>query len=118
MTEIISRYSGAVLYTSESATTMAAATIEANLSRANLEGANLRGADGLPLGAALQLGGSRHWITVLSREDIRIGCHRNPLAKWLAIGTAEGYTPAEVAEYSEHLRHVERWIAAREGTVV
>ena len=82
----------------------------ANLSGANLSGANLRSAD---LRSADQrvfrIDGSRHQITAID-DDVRIGCMRMSLADWLeqfeTVGSREGYSPVEIAEYEAHLKHL------------
>jgi len=146
MIEILNRYTGAVLYSSASAQTIAEAVHEAaakgaslvgarldgarlddaslvgaRLDRASLVGASLVGArlDGHEIRAILQIGGSRNWIVASACEGVvhvGIGCHQRTLAKWLAtyeeIGPDNSYTPAQVAEYGEHLRYIERWAAA------
>jgi hypothetical protein len=110
---ILSRYSGAVLYASATADTIADAVVEAvknganlyganldgaNLTRANLYGANLDGAnlyganlDGANLTAetkidrvAIVLIGSRHVITAYA-DRVRIGCHERSYESWLKI---------------------------------
>jgi len=166
MIEILNRYTGAVLYSSASAQTIAEAVHEAaakgarlvdasldgaRLDRATLDGASLVGAsldgarldgaslvgarldraslvgarldraslDGHEIRAILQIGGSRNWIVASACEGVvhvGIGCHQRTLDKWLAtyeeIGPDNSYTPAQVAEYGEHLRYIERWAAA------
>ena len=112
----------------------------ADLSGANLFGADLRGADlseadlrGADLfGADLrwanlsckqyicQIHASRHAIIAID-DDVRIGCHRKPLAEWLetfeAVGRENGYTEAEIAEYGGWLRQIAAVLAARRGEV-
>jgi hypothetical protein len=93
----------------------------ANLSRADLLGADLLGAD---LSGAKQriltIQGSRDQIVALD-DDVKIGCFRHPLGWWLdnyaTVGAENKYTPAQIAEYAEHLRHIERVLAIpqREG---
>ena len=99
--------------------------IEANLIEANLSGAHLLGAylsgaylSGANLGdlKILQVGGSVHFLIALSTPrgiEVRIGCHHKPIADWLehyrAIGKANNYTPAQIAEYGLHLKYVVAW---------
>jgi len=126
-----------VLYSSATATAISTAIVEAlkahadlrganlrdaNLRGADLRGANLRGADlldakGLPLGAVLQIAGSRDWIIVLNEHDVRIGCIRKGIDDWIAeyrtVGEQHGYTAEAIEEYGAHLVYVQHWIAAR-----
>jgi hypothetical protein len=116
--EILHRYTGTVLYKSETAQTVAEAVEEsakrganlyranlseadlsganlyrANLYRANLSEANLSGADlsgaNLPK-IIVTLVGSRHTITTYGREVVRIGCQCHPLPHWLEHFAAIG----------------------------
>ena len=52
--------------------------------------------------------GSRHAMTLGSFTTISIGCHTYPIQHWLehyqAIGRAEGYTKAQIAEYGMALK--------------
>ncbi len=87
----------------------------ADLSRANLSGAYLSGANLGDL-KILQVGGSVHFLIALSTPggiEVRIGCHHKPIADWLehyrAIGKANNYTPAQIAEYGLHLKYVVAW---------
>jgi hypothetical protein len=88
---------------------------EANLIGANLIGANLRGA--YLIGANL-FGATgvtifqyaRHLAVAWKLGDvnwINIGCHSHSAAHWLAeykaIGTREGYTKAQIAEYGRFI---------------
>jgi hypothetical protein len=96
----------------------------ANLSGANLSGANLSGANlsGANLSGAKQrvvtIQGSRNQIVAID-DDIQIGCYRKTSAEWMAyyeeVGAAEGYSPEQIAEYGEHLRHIERILAMPRG---
>lgn len=105
--KILSRWSGAVLCSSETANTIVAAVLEAISLKANLSGANLRDAKNF----VMQIQGSRHEMVAID-DDIRIGCQRNALATWLAVfasvGKVHGYTPYEIDEYGDHLRYIER----------
>ena len=111
-------------------------TVDADtLSRANLRGANLFGADlrGADLRWAdlrwadlrarqyvCQIHASRHEIIAVD-DDVRIGCHRKPLAEWLetfeAVGRENKYTGDEIAEYGGWLRQIAAVLAARRGEV-
>jgi hypothetical protein len=48
-------------------------------------------------------------------DNVRIGCYRKSLAEWFScaeqVGLAERYTAEQIAEYIEHLRHIERILA-------
>ena len=108
----------------------------ADLSGANLRGADLRGADlrGADLRGAdlreanlseadlseadnfvMQIQGSCHQIVAVD-DDVRIGCQRRTLAKWLSvfqsIGTEHGYTAFQIEEYGDHLRYFARRMEA------
>ena len=124
MIEILNRYTKAVLYSSETAQTIAEAVAasKANLNGANLRGANLRGADlreanlrGANLREAnlngakqhiLRIQGSRHELNAVN-DDVMIGCEWHPLAWWLehyrAVGRQQEYTPQQIAEYRGYL---------------
>ena len=118
--DILNRWTNAVVFHSETATTQAAAVEEAylsgaNLSRANLSGANLSGANLGDL-KILQIAGLRDFIVALSTPggiEVRVGCQHHPLAHWLehykAIGRANDYEDDEIAEYGLHLGYVEQW---------
>ncbi len=137
MIEILRRYTRAVLYSSATATNMAAAVAEARATGANLAGANLAGADLaganltlanlsganldkavglLPNGLVpLQIFGTRYPIIVRTPGIVQIGCLAHPLAWWRshearAVAAKEGYTPAQIAEYADHLDACERWM--------
>ena len=98
----------------------------ANLSGANLSGANLSWADlsGANLSGAkqyiCQIHASRHAIVAID-DDVRIGCHRKPLAEWLetfeAVGQENKYTEAEIAEYGIWLKAIAAVLAARRAEV-
>ena len=97
----------------------------ADLSGANLFGANLFGADlrwaNLSCKQYIcQIHASRHAIIAID-DDVRIGCHRKPLAEWLetfeAVGRENGYTEAEIAEYGGWLRQIAAVLALRRGEV-
>ena len=102
----------------------------ANLREADLRGADLSGADlsGADLSGAnlrarqyvCQIHASRHAIVVIG-DDVRIGCHRKPLAEWLetfeAVGQENKYTDTEIAEYGIWLRAIAAVLAARRGEV-
>ena len=92
----------------------------ADLSEANLSGADLSGANLLARQYVCQIHASRHAIVVIG-DDVRIGCHRKPLAEWLetfeAVGRQNGYTEAEIAEYGGWLRQIAAVLAARRGEV-
>jgi hypothetical protein len=91
----------------------------ADLRRANLRDADLRDAD---LRDAKQkiisIKGSRHQIVAID-DDIRIGCQRFTLKKWLShypkIGAANGYSEAEIAEYGIYLKAIEQVLLLRAG---
>ena len=101
-----------------------------NLSGADLSGADLRGADlrGANLSGAdlrcsqyiCQIYASRHTMVAID-DDVRIDCHRKPLAEWLetfeAVGRENGYTEAEIAEYRGWLKAIAAVLAARRGEV-
>jgi hypothetical protein len=88
----------------------------ADLSDADLYGANLYWADLRCKQYVCQIHASRHDIVAID-DDVRIGCHRKPLAEWLetfeAVGKENKYTEAEVAEYGGWLRHIAAVLAAR-----
>lgn len=127
---------GAVLRTVDADTLYGADLSDADLSGANLSGANLRRADligadlsganlrGADLSGAkqyiCQINASRHAIVAID-DDVRIGCHRKPLAEWLetfeAVGRENKYTEAEIAEYGGWLRQIAAVLAARRGEV-
>ena len=144
--DILNRWTRAILLSSETAQTIADAVVEAverganlrgadlsgadlrgaDLSEANLRGANLRGADlreanlsGADLSGAdnfvMQIQGSCHQIVAVD-DDVRIGCQRRTLAKWLSvfqsIGTEHGYTAFQIEEYGDHLRYFARRMEA------
>lgn len=92
----------------------------ANLSGAKLSGANLRGAKLAAKQYICQIHASRHAIVSID-DDLRIGCHRKPLAEWLetfeAVGRENGYTDAEISEYGGWLRQIAAVLAARRGEV-
>jgi len=102
----------------------------ADLSGAKLSGADLSGADlsGAKLSGAklaakqyiCQIHASRHAIVAID-DDVRIGCERKPLAKWLetfdAVGRENKYSEAEIAEYGGWLRQIAAVLAARRGEV-
>ena len=152
--DILNRWTRAILLSSETAQTIADAVVEAverganlrgadlsgadlrgaDLSEANLRGANLRGADlreanlsGADLSGAdnfvMQIQGSCHQIVAVD-DDVRIGCQRRTLAKWLSvfqsIGTEHGYTAFQMEEYGDHLRYfarrLEAWQARKAAT--
>ena len=85
-----------------------------------LREADLRGADLRCKQYICQIHASRHAIIAID-DDLRIGCHRKPLAKWLktfeAVGRENGYTEAEIAEYGGWLRQIAAVLAARRGEV-
>ena len=118
--QILHRYTGKVLKEIEGDSLINADLSGADLSGANLSGANLRGADlsganliNADLRSADQrvfrIDGSRHQITAID-DDVRIGCMRMSLADWLeqfeTVGSREGYSPVEIAEYEAHLKHL------------
>jgi hypothetical protein len=84
----------------------------AKLERANLDGANLE-EKYLPI---VQIGGSKHWITMLGADRVDIGCQSHPLAVWLekydAIGSKEKYTDHEIEEYADYLQLLKRRVDA------
>jgi hypothetical protein len=90
----------------------------ANLSGANLSGANLSGAKQY----VCRIQGRRHELNAIN-DDIRIGCIRQPLARWLenyeSIGKEQRYTAFEITEYGLHLRHIAEvlklWATAEEN---
>lgn len=73
-------------------------------------GADLRDADQ----RIIVIHASRHSIAAID-GDVRIGCERRPIAEWMekfeAIGTKQGYTPAQIQEYGLHLRHIAALVA-------
>jgi hypothetical protein len=111
---------GAVLRTVNADTLRGANLSEANLRGADLRGANLRGADLSARQYVCQIHASRHAIVAID-DDVRIGCHRKPLAEWLktleAVGRESKYTEAEIAEYGGWLRQIAAVLAARRGEV-
>ena len=118
--DILNRWTSAVIYHSDTATTAKECVERANLEGADLEGANLNWANlnRANLGdlKIIQVGGSKHWIVALLTPvgcEVRIGCQHHPLAWWLehyaAIGRTEGYTDAQAAEYGRHLAYVAEW---------
>jgi len=62
------------------------------------------------LSTPLHIQGSQHLICV-KHETIQIGCLDYPLEYWLdygrVIGEREGYSPAEIEEYAEHLSYIQ-----------
>lgn len=124
MIEIRSK-DGAVLQTVDADTLREADLFGANLRRANLSwadlsGANLRGVNLTCKQYVCQIHASRHAIVAID-DDVRIGCHRKPLAEWLetfeAVGRENKYTDAEIAEYGGWLRQIAAVPAARRGEV-
>ena len=128
MIEILHRYNGAVLHRVEADSLTRADLTDANLTGANLTRADLTdanltradltGADGLlAVIDCLRLAGSRHAIWCLDEENVSIGCMRRTLAWWEehheGVGRAEGYTPAQIAEYGRHISYCREWLAAR-----
>ena len=144
--DILNRWTRAILLSSETAQTIADAVVEAvqrgaelswaDLRGADLSGANLRGADlreanlreadlreanlsEADLSEAdnfvMQIQGSCHQIVAVD-DDVRIGCQRRTLAKWLSvfqsIGTEHGYTAFQIEEYGDHLRYFARRMEA------
>ncbi len=120
MIDLLNRWTGAILRHSETANTIAEALAEAraagaNLSDAKLRGANLRGANLSDANLSdakqfvLRIQGSRHEINSID-EEVRIGCQRMPIARWLetfaAVGADNRYTPDQIAEYGLHLAHI------------
>jgi hypothetical protein len=114
MIEIRHKY-GAVLRTVDADTLRGADLCGADLSRADLSGADLRARQ-----YVCQIHASRHAIVAID-DDVRIGCHRKPLAEWLetfeAVGRENKYTKAEIAEYGGWLRQIAAVLAARRGEV-
>ena len=132
--DILHRYTGAVLYSSATAQTIAEAVVEAvrnganlvraNLYRANLEGANLEGAN-LECAKtseatkidriAITLVGSRHVVTAYSGR-VRIGCQERSYANWLEVykrvGKMEGYTAEQIEEYGGLILRAQAMFAA------
>ncbi len=92
----------------------------ADLYGADLRGADLRWADLHAKQYICQIHASRHAIVAID-DDVRIGCHRKPLAEWLetfeAVGRENKYTEAEIAEYGGWLRQIAPVVAARRGEV-
>jgi hypothetical protein len=111
----------------------------ADLRRADLRGTDLCGADlcgadlcGSDLGGAnlcranlrdakqkiISIKGSRHQIVAID-DDIRIGCQRFTLKKWLShypkIGAANEYSKTEIAEYGIYLKTIEQVLLLRAG---
>jgi hypothetical protein len=138
MIAIINRWTGAQIYASETAQTIAEAVSQAivgnanlsradlsganlsraNLSRANLSGANLSGANCNTAigGDFLVLRGSRHSL-IATTDAISIGCIRNTLDWWrehyAGVGRAEGYSAAEVDEYRQHIEYAAVWLEGK-----
>ncbi len=83
-----------------------ACLVGANLSGADLREADLGGIVGLPAHVK-QIKGSRHIVTMLSDDNVSIGCRRDTLAWWLEnyrkIGEKEGYNSKQIAEYGDYL---------------
>ena len=92
----------------------------ADLFGADLREANLRGADLRAKRHVCQIHASRHAIVAID-DDVRIGCHRKPLAEWLGtfevVGRENGYSEAEIVEYGTWLRAIAAVLAARRGEV-
>ena len=88
----------------------------ADLRRANLSWADLSGADLRAKQYVCQIHGSRHPVLAID-DDVRIGCKRQTLAKWLetfeSVGAIEAYLPAEIAEYGIYLRTIAAVLEAR-----
>jgi len=90
----------------------------ANLQEANMQGANLCNAECLTAtGNLLRLCGTRHPIIVVDANNVSIGCHRKPLAEWLASGVElaekECYSTLEIQEYRILLECVGQWLENR-----
>ena len=93
---------------------------DADLTDADLSGASLRNADlnYANLSGAKQrvirIDGTRHQITAVD-DMVLIGCLQNKLDTWLkhyaAIGNAEKFSEAEIAEYRAHLLHIANILA-------
>ena len=68
-------------------------------------------------GSVLCIQASAHQITACCpTHEIQIGCHRKHIDEWLkhysAIGRAEKYTDAQIAEYAILLKAAKAWIVA------
>ena len=94
----------------------------ANLCCANLSGANLRGANlycanlrGADLKEALLSGKvilsfqfEKHTAYFYGSDEIQIGCHKHPVAHWIAnfeeIGKKEGYSEMQIKKYGRFIK--------------
>ena len=103
--QILHRYTGKVLKEIEGDSLINADLSGADLRSANLSGADLRSAKQ----RVFRIDGSRHQITAID-DDVCIGCICMSLADWLeqfeTVGSREGYSPVEIAEYEAHLKHL------------
>jgi hypothetical protein len=131
--EIINRWSGAVIYHSETATTIAEAVAEAvgtgakltgaKLTRADLTRANLTRADLTRANLAdanltrrrLTIVGSRHVVTAYGQWVV-IGCRAYDIDQWLKhyreVGLLANYTAKQIAEYCAYLKEIRAWLNA------
>ena len=122
--EIVSRWSGAVLFSVETETLKLAVELgvksganlyEANLYEADLYEANLRGADlyEANLGDSkfpIQILGHKHFMQTTADGKLQIGCHIHTLEQWKKnaekIGAAENYSHLDIEIYKLHIAHI------------
>jgi uncharacterized protein YjbI with pentapeptide repeats len=132
--EIKHRYTGAVLYSDDSADlktcVMRAVGTRANLADANLAGANLAGANlaGANLAGAylaraklggtylFSIAGTRRYVLAARNGNIKIGCQVHTAIKWrkkgLGLAKENGYSDAQIAEYRQYVNVAAAWIRA------
>ena len=113
MIEIIHRYTKAVLYRSEDATTVREAMVAAVASRANLADANLAGAN-----QVIAAGTPTGWRCVGYLRDgwlsVRVGCHdkRLPEARTYWAGKADRREVLAALDYLETVARLRSWTTA------
>lgn len=120
-TDILNRWTRAVVFHCETADTIAAAVLEACNACADLRDADLRYADlryavGLLPNAVmpLQICGSRDSLIVREVGQVSIGCEHHPVAWWeehyAAICKVNSYTDTQVLEYRRHIAYAREWM--------
>ena len=102
--EIVSRWSGAVLFSVETETLKLAVELGVK-SGANLYEANL-GDSKFPI----QILGHKHFMQTTADGKLQIGCHIHTLEQWKKnaekIGAAENYSHLDIEIYKLHIAHI------------
>ena len=117
--EIVSRWSGAVLFSIETVRLKLAVELgvksgadlrEADLREADLCGANLCGADLGDSKFPIQILGHKHFMQTTADGKLQIGCHIHTLEQWEKnaekIGAAENYSHLDIEIYKLHIAHI------------